>query len=60
MNTSRIINVIGLILTVLASLQVGGAYELLPPKVVAFLVVLGGVLSAFSERIQGGISKTEN
>lgn len=54
---SRTINALGLIVVVIGSLQVGGAFDLFPAKVAAVLIVVGATASALSERLQGRLSK---
>jgi len=55
----RIVSACGVIVIIVTSLQVGGAFDLLPPKLVTVLLVCSGVAVALSERIQGGASKPE-
>lgn len=52
----RVISGLGLTTIIITSLQVGGAFTLLPPKVNAALLVISGVATALSERLQGGAS----
>lgn len=55
----RVISALGLIVIAVTSLQVGGAFTLIPPKINALLLVVGGVATALSERLQGGASLPE-
>lgn len=55
----RMVSGLGLIVIIIGSLQAGGAFELLPPKVTLVLMVISAVALSLSERITGGASKPE-
>lgn len=55
----RLLSGLGLLILITGSLQAGGAFELMPPKLATVCMVVSGVAVALSERIQGGASKPE-
>lgn len=56
---SRIINALGLVTIIVGSLEAGGAFDLMSPKVTAVVVIIGGIASSLNERLQGGLSNPE-
>jgi hypothetical protein len=55
----RVLSGISYVSIIILSMQVGGMFQFLPPKVAAFILALGATLTAFSERLQGGASSKE-
>jgi hypothetical protein len=55
----RIISGVSYVSMLIVAMQIGGMFQFMPPKVAAFILALGATLTAFSERLHGGASKSE-
>lgn len=52
----RILSGLSYVVIIIGSLQAGGAFALMPPKVAAVLIIVAASITVFSERVQGGAS----
>ena len=53
----RVLSGLSYVVIVIGSLQAGGAFALMPPKVSSALLIIAATITVFSERVSGGASK---